>query len=305
MDLLNAELHCHNSFSNFHQSRNDTPYDCGVSVRDQLERALQAGLDCIFVTNHNTLDGYTQMRAFQQDHPKYARIRVFPAEEITTNDGAHVIAYGLHEEIRPRMSFEETLDEIRSQDAVSMAPHPFSLLDALREKAASCDLIEVFNSNNIDLIANAKATLFAEERGMTGVSGSDSHVASTIGRCINVVESEEGLDEMIDALRRGKVGIKTTGYATIQETMEHFRYKVSNSTDYIHEYVSEFYPHSRKLFLLLLKIFEHSPRSYLWTVLFRIGLLAMRRISRKINHQDLDPSFMRERDLMTMFRAAL
>lgn len=305
MDLLKAELHCHNVFSNFHQAERDTPYDCNVDIGEQLERSLRMGLDSLFVTNHNTLDGHTQMLEFQKNHPKYQDIQVFPAEEITTAEGAHVIAYGLHNEIKPGLPFEETLDEIKRQDAVSSAPHPFSLLDALREKAKSCDIIEVFNSNNIDIIANAKATVFAKEHGITGVSGSDSHILSTLGRCTNIIQAENSLDDVLYAMRHGRVSIETTGYATTKETLEHFRYKVDNSADYIREYVSEFYPRSKKMFAVLFRLFECSPNSYLWILLFRIGVLAMKRVSRKVNYQNMDPEFMKDRNLMAMFRAAL
>lgn len=305
MEKLKTELHCHNSFSNFHQAENDTPFDCNVSIEEQLKQSLNLGLDSLFVTNHNTLDGYTQLLEYQKNHPKYNQIKVFPAEEITTDEGAHVIAYGLHEEIQPGLSFEETVDEIKKQDAISSAPHPFSLLDALREKAKSCDLIEVFNSNNVDVIANVKATVFAQENNITGVSGSDSHVLSTLGRCTNVIEAENNLDDVLHSMRHNKISIHTTGYATVQETLEHFRYKVDNSTEWIFDYVSEHYPRSKKLFSLLLKIFERNPNSYLWILLFKIGLYAMKRVSKKVNYQNIDPSFMKDRNLLTMFKAAL
>ncbi len=305
MDLLRAELHCHNSFSNFHGAGDDTPYDCGVGIAEQLERSLRLGLDCLFVTNHNTLDGHAQILEYQRDHPRYAGILVLPAEEVTTAEGAHLIAYGPHEEIRPGMTFEETLDEVRRQGAVSSAPHPFGLLDALREKAGSCDLVEVFNSNNVDVLANARAAEFAAERGIAGVAGSDSHILSTLGRCTNAVEAEAGLDSVLDALRRGRVSIAATGYATPRETLEHFRYKVDNSAEYISDYVSRVYPHSRALFAVLLRIFERDPDSYLWILLYKMGLAAMRRISRKVNYGSANPSFMKDRNLYDMFRAAL
>ena len=73
------------------------------------------------------------------------------------------------------------LDEIRRQNGVSSAPHPFSLLDALRGDAVHCDIIEVFNSNNVDVISNARAAEFAASHSMTAVAGSDSHILSTMG----------------------------------------------------------------------------------------------------------------------------
>ncbi|ABK77001.1 metal-dependent phosphoesterase [Cenarchaeum symbiosum A] len=305
MDQINSEMHCHNSFSNFHQAAHDTPYDSSVGIAEQLDRSLHLGLDALFVTNHNTLSGYEEMVRYQADHDKYARIRILPAEEITTDEGAHVIAYGIHEEIRPGMSLEETIDEIRRQDGVSSAPHPFGLLDALREKAGRCDLVEVFNSNNIDVIANARAAEFAHERGITGVAGSDSHVISTLGRCTNVIEAEDSLDGILDALRHGRVSIRATGYASARETMEYFRYKVDNSAEYIRDYVGEFYPRSRWIFSVLLGLFNRSPESYLWVLMLRLGMLSMRRISKKVNFEGLDPGIMKRRSLPEMLRASL
>ena len=125
MELLKTELHCHNEFSNFHVGELDAPYDCNITIQDQLEQSLQLGLNCLFVTNHNTLDGYKEILEFQKNHEKYQKISVYPAEEISTVEGSHVIAYGLQEEIPAGLTFEEILDEINKQDAVSSAPHPF------------------------------------------------------------------------------------------------------------------------------------------------------------------------------------
>ena len=152
MGFIKAELHCHNSFSNFHVGEDDAPFDCDITIPQQLERAYALGLDAFFITNHNTLDGYSQILQYKNNHTKYKHIQIFKAEEITTNTGAHVIAYGIHKEIPAGLPLEEIVDEIRKQDGVSCAPHPFSLLDALRDDAKKCDLIEVFNSNNIQTL---------------------------------------------------------------------------------------------------------------------------------------------------------
>lgn len=112
---INAELHCHNSFSNFHVGNEDPPYDCNVSIRDQLVRSHDLGLDAIFVTNHNTLDGYDQLLEYKKDHAKFKNIGVFPAEEITIDTGAHILAYGIHDAIVPGLSLEEVIDEVKNK----------------------------------------------------------------------------------------------------------------------------------------------------------------------------------------------
>ena len=230
---VKTELHCHNSFSNFHVGDDDPPYDCDISIRDQLERSYSLGLDAIFVTNHNTLDGYKQLLEYKNNHDKFKDIEVFPAEEITTDSGAHVLAYGIHDAISPGLTVDEIIDQVKEQGGVSSAPHPFSLLDALRDDAQKCDMVEVFNSNNVDVLSNARATQFALDNNMTQVAGSDSHVLSTLGRCVNVVDSENNLDDILHSMKHGQIQISQTGYALQTETLDHLRYKITNSKEYL------------------------------------------------------------------------
>ena len=302
---INVELHCHNSFSNFHLGAKEPQHDCNISVRDQLEHSCKQGLDAVFVTNHNTLDGYRQMLEYKNDHEKFKDIGVFAAEEITTNSGEHVLAYGIHDAIAPGITLEEALDAIRDQGAVSSAPHPFSLINGLRENAKRCEMIEVFNSNNVDVFSNARAVQFAHDYRMVRVAGSDSHVLSTLGRCINVIDSENDIDDILHAMRKGRIEITQTGYALQAETLDHLKYKINNSKEYIMEYVAEHYPHERWLFALLLRIYNSNQNSYAWSLFYKIAVYAIRRLSQKINLQNKDPSFMAERNLGTIFKMAL
>ena len=302
---IKTELHCHNSFSNFHVGTEEPPYDCNISIRDQLERSYALGLDAIFVTNHNTLDGYAQLLKYKNDHSKFQNIEVFPAEEITINTGAHVLAYGIHDEIQPGISIDELIDEVKKQGGISSAPHPFSLLDALRNDAKKCDMVEVFNSNNVDVLSNAKATEFALENNMVQVSGSDSHVLSTLGRCVNQIDSENNLDDILQSMRKGKIKIHQTGYALQNETLDHLKYKINNSKDYLIDYIAEHYPNSKWLLTLMLKIYNSNQNSHLWSLFYKIAIYLMKRISEKINFQNHDPGFMKDRNLGTMFKMAL
>ena len=302
---IKAELHCHNVFSNFHVGEKEPPYDCNVSIRDQLERALDLGINSLFVTNHNTMDGYEQLKNYQHDHEKFKGITIFPAEEITIDTGAHVLAYGIHSEIKSGMTIDETIDEIQRQDGVSSAPHPFSLLDALRHDAAKCDMIEVFNSNNVDVISNARASEFAFENNMTKVAGSDSHVLSTLGRCVNVIETENTLDDALHGMRHNQIGIEQTGYAFESETLEHIKYKIDNSKDYLVQFIKDEYPNSEWFLSFLLRMYNSNQNSYLWSIFYKIAIRLMRRLSTKINNKNFDPDFMKDRNLGTMFKMAI
>ncbi len=302
---IKAELHCHNIYSNFHLGKDESPYDCNISFREQLERSKELGLNALFVTNHNTLDGHTQLLRYKNDHDKFKEIQIYPAEEVTIDSGAHVLVYGIHQEIKPGISLEEVIDEVKKQNGVTSAPHPFGILNAVRDNAKKCDMIEVFNSNNVDVISNVKAIQFGDENNMIGVAGSDSHVLSTFGRCVNMLETENNLDDILYSMKHNQISIHQTGYAKQSEIMEHLKYKMNNSKDYVTEYINEKHPNSKWLFSLLIKMYNHNPDSYLWFLFYRIAFLFMKRISKKINFQNLDSSFMKDRNLLTIFKMAI
>ncbi len=302
---VKAELHCHNIFSNFHLGDDEPPYDCNISVRDQLEKAHFLGLNALFVTNHNTLDGFSQLLEYKNDHSKFCDIEIYPAEEITTDSGAHVLAYGIHEEIPSGLNIDEIIDKVRLQDGITSAPHPFGLLDALRNDAVKCDMIEVFNSNNVDILSNTKATQFAIENNLTKVAGSDSHVLSTLGRCVNVLQTENSLDDILFSMKHKKIEILQKGYAKQEETLEHLKYKINNSKEYVVDYISQYYPNSKWFLTSLLHLYERNQNSFLWSLFYRFAVFLMKRISQKINFKNHDSSFMKERNLATMFKMAL
>ena len=297
MNNLRAELHCHNTYSNDHLGDLEPPFDCDVSIPAQLEQSLKADLDVLFVTNHNTLDGYKQMLEYKDNHEKFSNLKIYPAEEITTDKEAHVLVYGISEEIKSNQTLDEILDAAKSQGAVTIAPHPFSLIDALREDSLKCDLFEVFNSSNIDIFSNKKAEIFAQENNLDVIAGSDSHVISTIGRCTNLIESENSLDDIISALRKKRISIENTGYVSRSEVLQHVQYKIENSKEYIDSYVKQFYPNFFPLFNISYKFYMFTRNSYIWDVVFRFAIYGLKRISYKINFEGYDPYAFRARDI--------
>ena len=305
MEYLRAELHCHNVFSNGHVGSLEPVHDCNVTIHQQLEQAHIAGLDVLFVTNHNTIDGYKQMLEYKKNHQKFDALMVYPAEEVTTNNEAHILVYGVDHAIKSGLSLHEVLDEAKKQDAVTIAPHPFSLLDALREDSTYCDLFEVFNSSNVDMYSNLRAKKFASERDLHVVAGSDSHVRSTIGRSTNLIHSENKLDSVIDAMKHHRVSIENTGYVQPKEALEHIRYKIQNSAFFIDKYTSQFYPRALWPIKLLYKLYMIDPEGIFWNMFYRMSIIALRRISRKINFEGYDHRLFQERNLVNILKMAI
>ena len=302
MEYLRAELHCHNVFSNGHVGSLEPIHDCNVPIPQQLEQAYLAGLNVLFVTNHNTVDGYKQMLEYKKNHQKFDELKVYPAEEVTTNNEAHVLVYGIDHVIKSGLSLHEILDEAKKQNAVTVAPHPFSLLDALRDDSIYCDLFEVFNSSNVDVYSNLRAKNFASERDLHVVAGSDSHVRSTIGRSTNLIHSENKLDSVIDAMKHHNVSIENTEYVQPKEALEHIRYKIQNSAFFIDKYTSQFYPRALWPIKLLYKLYMIDPEGIFWNIFYRISIVALRRISRKINFEGYDHRLFRERNLVNILK---
>ena len=302
MEYLRAELHCHNVFSNGHVGSLEPIHDCNVTIPQQLEQAYLAGLNVLFVTNHNTVDGYKQMLEYKKNHQKFDELKVYPAEEVTTNNESHVLVYGIDHVIKSGLSLHEILDEAKKQNAVTVAPHPFSLLDALRDDSFYCDLFEVFNSSNVDVYSNLRAKNFASERDLHVVAGSDSHVSSTIGRSTNLIHSENKLDSVIDAMKHHNVSIENTEYVQPKEALEHIRYKIQNSAFFIDKYTSQFYPRALWPIKLLYKLYMIDPEGIFWNIFYRISIVALRRISRKINFEGYDHRLFRERNLVNILK---
>ena len=302
MEYLRAELHCHNVFSNGHVGSLEPIHDCNVTIPQQLEQAYLAGLNVLFVTNHNTIDGYKQMLEYKKNHQKFDELKVYPAEEVTTNNEAHVLVYGIDHVIKSGLSLHEILDEAKKQNAVTVAPHPFSLLDALRDDSIYCDLFEVFNSSNVDVHSNLRAKNFASERDLHVVAGSDSHVRSTIGRSTNLIHSENKLDSVIDAMKHHNVSIENTEYVQPKEALEHIRYKIQNSAFFIDKYTSQFYPRALWPIKLLYKLYMIDPEGIFWNMFYRMSIIALRRISRKINFEGYDHRLFRERNLVNILK---
>lgn len=304
-DTLRAELHCHNNYSNYRSTSSRIPFDCGVSIRDQFEAALRNAVDILFVTNHNTLDGYNQMVEYQQNHCKYGSIKVYPAEEVTINNQGHVIAFGINKDIRPGMTLEETLDEIKRQNAISCAAHPFAVSNGIREKAAMCDMIESFNSNNLDHFSNMVADNFAIENRLATIAGSDSHIKSTLGRCINTIEVENNLDSVLQGMKRGKFKIEKADYVTKREVFEHAHYVLSCSNNLLLDYFLEHHPHFFRAAKWGLNSYISNPDKKLWSALGGLGLYLTKRASKKVNIKGYDPHVFEQRSWRTLISMSL
>ncbi len=148
----------------------------------QVDRARDNGMDVVCITDHDEIVGAIKA---QQYAKQFDDIEVVIGEEVTTADG-EIIGLFLNERVPSNLSVEETIDIIRSQGGLTIAPHPFSFhVPGLQEKIFSLDLdgFEVINGGHVDSYSNA----FAQEvmdrypGRWAPISGSDAHSIHTAG----------------------------------------------------------------------------------------------------------------------------
>ena len=159
-----------------------------------VARCVQEGMNCIAVTDHNTIDGALAVRAI-------APFMVIIGEEIRSSEG-EITGLFLKETVPRLLSPMDTVKRVKEQDGLVSIPHPFdwfrrSVISraALEEIAPYADIVEVFNARNNLSSSDRKALGFAKDHGLLASGVSDSHTASEVGRTYVEMPDFDGTPE--------------------------------------------------------------------------------------------------------------
>tara|TARA_Y100000590_G_scaffold230778_2_gene260115 strand:+ start:8508 stop:9170 length:663 start_codon:yes stop_codon:yes gene_type:complete len=170
MTTLKTDIHMHTGFSP----------DSITSIEHFMMKCLEKGLECIAITDHNTIDGAIAIRDISP-------IPVIIGEEVKSRDG-DIIGLFLQETVPEGLSALETVKIIKSQGGIVSIPHPFDHFrrlvirkEALNEIVNYVDIIEGFNARNTLHKDNISAKNFASEHNLLTASVSDSHTLFEIG----------------------------------------------------------------------------------------------------------------------------
>ena len=168
--------------------------DSGTELGDFVARCVKTGLNCIAVTDHNTIQGALKVQ-------EMAPFRVIIGEEIKSA-GGEIIGLFLKETIPRELPPLETVRRIKEQGGLVSIPHPFDHFrrsvisrEALRETLPYVDIIEAFNARNTLQRDNRKAEELARERGILTSAVSDSHTLVEIGRAYVEMPDFDGAPE--------------------------------------------------------------------------------------------------------------
>ena len=169
--MLRVDIHMHTRFSP----------DSGAPPASIVERCLETGLNCIAVTDHNTLDGALEVRDL-------APFQVIVGEEVKSA-GGDIIGLFLEHEVPRGLTAAETVRAIREQGGLVLVPHPFDRFrpsaiedDALLDILPEVDALEAFNAHNLLMRDNDRAAALCREKDLIAVAVSDSHTPLELGR---------------------------------------------------------------------------------------------------------------------------
>jgi predicted metal-dependent phosphoesterase TrpH len=186
-----ADLHTHSVASS----------DGGISLR-QYRRILEAGiLDCIAITDHNSIDFATQAKAELGE-------RIIVGEEIMTNMG-EIVGLFLDMPIRPGLSPEETIAEIKAQDVLVYIPHPFETIrkglhpTVLETVQDTIDIIEACNGRAFLQNRSQQAVVWAKLNQVPVAASSDAHGIYGLGRTFTTVSHMPSRDNLVALLANG------------------------------------------------------------------------------------------------------
>lgn len=264
---MKFELHCHSHYSR----EKKIPTEGIDSPADIVKAAKKLGLDGLALTDHSTNRGWKEA---EQASRKYGLVFI-PAIEISSLSG-HIIGLGLNSYIPSGLSPEETLEKIHEQGGVSVAVHPFDLRrDGLGKSSAKADVIEAFNSMNLDGFSNWASSRFARKNGKPSVAGSDSHTKEMLGLCINYIDAYD-LDSTLKQISSGNVSF-TAEYAPLEKLVPWVKQRMTLSYGDILNYIeANYWQPKRWVSERLLHSFVSSKREEHWYWLGELGLASSR-----------------------------
>ncbi len=177
-----ADTHLHTQYSGFSKLGIMKFPESVISPETQVDMGRKNGMDVIAITDHDeSRAGFLA----QEYAKKFDDIEVIVGEEVMTKDG-EVIGLFLNERVPSMMTVEETIDNIRSQGGLVIAPHPFSFhVYGLKDKTVALDIdgFETINGGHPDPYSNRFAKLVMDRypKRWAEISGSDAHSIYTSG----------------------------------------------------------------------------------------------------------------------------
>jgi predicted metal-dependent phosphoesterase TrpH len=188
-----ADVHVHTRYSGFGQYGVITFPESVCPPEAVVDEARRKGMRVLCITDHDSVRGALRAREYAK---RFDDLEVVIGSEISAAEG-EVIGLFIEEEVPQGLPVRETIDRIRAQGGLVVAPHPFSChVPALRDLVDELEIdgFEVLNGGHLDGYANDVAKNHAMNGRWARLAGSDAHSTGQIGCCYTTFEGETAED---------------------------------------------------------------------------------------------------------------
>ena len=184
---LKLDLHVHTCYS----------CDATTTLKDVLMQSKKRGLDGVAITDHDTVEGARTLA-------RSGEIVVIPGVEVSSLQG-HILGLNTTRPIPPGLDVRETIRRVHDAGGVAVAAHPSVFYKRMMGRVASnFDAIEVINASAFPFsLSTYLNRRLASGLDLAQTAGSDAHYVSEIGFAYTLVDADEDVDEIVQAIKRG------------------------------------------------------------------------------------------------------
>ncbi|WP_407411202.1 CehA/McbA family metallohydrolase [Methanobrevibacter sp.] len=203
--MIKMDSHIHSEYSP----------DSFAKIDDILRCAKRENIDVIAISDHNTVDGTSEVLRKTRN----TDILAIPSIEISSADG-HILGFGCEENIPRDLTPEDTIDRIHDLGGLAIIPHPYcfyrhGLLHKTDYKNLKIDAIEVKNARFIAGYCNNKAKNLSKKENIPGLGASDAHYYEFVGDCYSLLDCEKDIESIFKAIKKGKIEAHGKGTSNI------------------------------------------------------------------------------------------
>lgn len=209
---MKCDLHCHTGYS----------YDSTAKPEEMVEAALQKGINCLAICDHEEIKGARKAVEYAKDRP----ILIIPGIEIKSKEG-DILGLNIKEIIPNKLSARETIKKIKELGGLAIIPHPFgwscSFKGDLEDLIPDIDGLEVINASIFGR-GNKKALIFSQKHNLPVTAGSDAHFPNFVGRVYLEIPGDNlSIEEVLNQIKKGavKIGGREAGF--FEKAVDHIK----------------------------------------------------------------------------------